>query len=142
MPGVTVPAPAIEGGRLAAVLRHSLPRYLLVGGISAAIDLGLLYVLHAVLDVRLGLATFIAVAAAFVVNFTLNRVWSFGSSAPMGRQAVRYLILAGANWVLTVVLELVFTGHLGLEFMVAKIVILVINAAINYVGYRWWVFAS
>jgi putative flippase GtrA len=139
---VSSSASAVEGGRLAAVLRHSLPRYLLVGGISAGVDIGLLYVLHARLDVRLGLATFIAVATSFVVNFSLNRVWSFGSSAPVGGQAVRYLILAAFNWVLTVVLELAFTGHLGLNFIVAKIAILVINAVINYAGYRWWVFAA
>jgi putative flippase GtrA len=119
---------------------HSLPRFLASGVLSVVIDMGLLYALHGVFDVWLPLATFLATALSFTVNFTMNRLWSFGSTeAPVGGQMVRYLVLAGLNWVLTVLLVsgLVWVG---LFYMLAKLLTVVLNAVVNYFAYRLWVF--
>jgi len=121
------------------LFEHSLVRFLLIGGASAALDTGVLYLLHGVLGVVLPVATFIAVVAAFGFNFTLNRIWSFGSQSPVAGQFGRYLLLAAGNWVLTVALVTGLSA-LGLHYVVAKIITLAIASALNYVGYRMWVF--
>lgn len=118
---------------------HSLVRFLLIGGASAALDTGVLYLLHGVLGIALPVATLMAVMVAFVFNFTLNRIWSFGSESPVGRQFGRYLLLAVGNWCLNVALVTGLTA-LGLHYVVAKIITLAIASAANYVGYRVWVF--
>jgi putative flippase GtrA len=122
-----------------ALYEHSLVRFLLTGGASAALDTGVLYLLHGVLGVLLPVATLLAVMVAFAFNFTLNRIWSFGSASPVGRQFGRYLLLAMFNWGLNVALVTGFTA-LGLHYVLAKIITLAIASAINYVGYRLWVF--
>ncbi|MGF1426338.1 GtrA family protein [Kitasatospora sp. LaBMicrA B282] len=121
------------------LLRHSLSRFLVAGGLSTGIDIGLLYCLHGVLHVQLSVATFIAVLVSFTVNFTLNRAWSFGSAAPVGGQMVRYLVLAGFNWVATVVL-VSWLSALGLNYLIAKVLTVAVNSAVNYVLYQRWVF--
>ncbi|WP_280672145.1 MULTISPECIES: GtrA family protein [unclassified Kitasatospora] len=131
--------PAIAGSRWGALLRHSLVRFIIAGGTGSGVDLGLLVVLHGYLHVVLWVATFLSVFTSFLVNFTINRFWSFGSTSPAGGQFVRYLILASMNWVLTVVL-VSGLSQLGLYYLYAKAVTIVLSAGVNYFAYRRWVF--
>jgi putative flippase GtrA len=128
--------------RWKALFTHSLPRFLVSGVASVVVDMGLLYLLHGVLGMWLPAAVFTSTASSFALNFGLNRMWSFGNvTTPAGGQMVRYLLLAGINWVLTV---LMVSGlvWLGLFYLVAKAVTVLINSAINYFAYRFWVFAE
>ncbi len=74
-------------------------RYLLVGGSSAALELGIFWVLAnpAHLDVRA--ANVIAVVIATAFNFAMNRMWAFKSTSNVMRSAVLYLII----WVLNLI---------------------------------------
>jgi putative flippase GtrA len=133
--GQLASAPAMRG----VATSRSLPRYLISGVLSFAVDAGLLYVAHGVLGIWLPIATAFAYAVAFGVNFSLNRLWAFGSKAPVGRQLIRYVVLAGLNTVTTI---LIVTGlaAAGLNYLLAKVVAASLIAAINYVAYRVWVF--
>lgn len=120
-------------------MSHSLPRYLIIGALSFAVDAGTLYAAHGVLRIWLPLATTVAYAAAFTVNFSLNRLWAFRSTVKVGGQVARYLTLTGVNYVLTVV---IVTGlaAAGLHYLLAKMSAAMVIAMINYVAYRTWVF--
>ncbi len=118
---------------------RSLLRFAITGGASVVLDTGLLALLHGVLRVWLPAAVLLAVAIAFVFNFALNRLWSFGSSAPIGPQLLRYLILGGANWIFSVV-GVSGLATIGLHYLVAKMVVLLVASGLNYIGYRLWVF--
>src|SRR2546430_2271136 len=133
------PAAVSWRARGAAVLRHSAFRYLVIGGVSAAADFGLLFALHGWLRLWLPAATLIAVVTAFVLNFMLNRVWSFGSTAPIVRQFSRYFLLGCGNWLLTVGMVAALNWF-GLNYLVAKTGTLVLASRINYLAYRLWVF--
>ncbi|GII26358.1 hypothetical protein Pme01_59550 [Planosporangium mesophilum] len=122
-----------------ALFGHSAFRFLVSGGAGAAVDGGMLFLLHGKLHVWLPLATFLSVATSYGVNFSLNRFWSFNSVARVGGQMARYLILAAGNWIFNVAMV---TGlaALGLHYLVAKLITLAVAGALNYVGYRVWVF--
>ncbi|MEV0732437.1 GtrA family protein [Polymorphospora sp. NPDC050346] len=124
---------------LARLLDVGFVRFLAVGGASAALDTGLLWLLHGALGVWLPAATLTAVVAAFVLNFLLNRSWVFVSGGSAGGQFVRYLVLAGLNWVLTVA---AVTGlvALGAHYLVARVGVLAVLTVLNFVAYRVWVF--
>jgi putative flippase GtrA len=82
----------------------SIRKFLVVGLISFAIDFGLLLILQKGFDVQLTFATTIAYLAGLLVNFTLNKMWTF--EAPKGkkqssRQAMQYGLLVVVNLVLT-----------------------------------------
>ncbi len=69
--------------------------------VSSAIATGSDFLLVALLVSGLGMAAPIAtlVGCAFgaVVNFTVSRRWAFGSDAPKGPQAVRYVMVSASS---------------------------------------------
>ncbi len=133
-------APAGTESRPAAPpTSRSLPRFLIIGALSFTIDVGTLFVAHGVLRIWLPLATTLAYAIAFTVNFSLNRFWAFQSTAAVGHQAARYLLLTGANYVVTVV-AVTGLAAAGLHYLVAKVLTAAVIAVVNYVVYRTWVF--
>ncbi|WP_344620338.1 GtrA family protein [Dactylosporangium salmoneum] len=136
---VAVPARSKASSLGRRALNNSLLRFLATGGVSAALDTALLWVLHEELHVSLPPATLFSVMAAFFANFALNKFWSFSSRGFTTRQLVRYTILAGGNWAFTTFAVWALT-EFGLYFLVAKLITLAVASAGNYVGYRLWVF--
>lgn len=127
------------------VFRHSAVRYLLVGLLSYLTDAGSLWLLHGVLSVPLAVATTVAYAASFVVNFGLNRNVVFPDGRDRGRgisrQLVRYVILVVANYLATLAIVLGLADA-GLNYLAAKTIAVVVIAIGNYFAYRYWVFAA
>jgi putative flippase GtrA len=82
----------------------SIRKFLIVGVMSFAIDFGVLLFLQKGFGVQLTIATTIAFLLGLLVNFTLNKIWTF--EAPKGakqssRQALQYGLLVVLNLVLT-----------------------------------------
>jgi putative flippase GtrA len=138
---VASPTPPPRLRRAAVFFRASLVRFVVTGGLSAAVDTGTLWLLHGVLGVWLPAATFAGVILAFVVNFLLSRGWVFAARGSAYRQLGRYLLLAAANWTITVGAVAGLVG-LGIHYLVARVAILAVMTAVNFVAYRAWVFAS
>jgi putative flippase GtrA len=118
---------------------RSLPRFLVTGALSFAVDVGTLFVAHGVLRIWLPLATTLAYAVAFTINFSLNRLWAFASTAAVGGQVGRYLALTAVNYVVTVA-AVSGLAAAGLHYLVAKVITAAVIAAVNYIAYRLWVF--
>ena len=129
-------APSVPGPRL----RRQLFYYLVVGGLTVIVDVGLLAVLHESYGVPLGLATTVAFCTAVVVNFLLNRtVMSSQGSRGLTQHALRYVSLVVANYVIT--LAVVTTaGHVGDRYLVAKVAVVAVSTMWNFLLYRYWVF--
>lgn len=112
---------------------------MIIGVLSFGIDAGTLFFTHGILRIWLPLATAIAYGLAFVVNFGLNRVWSFASTGRVSWQLGRYFMLIGVNYAMTVA---IVTGlaAVGLHYMLAKVAAAAVTAVINYIACRNWVF--
>lgn len=115
-------------------------RFGAVGALVAAIDIAALWVLHAEAGLPLAAATTLAFCCAFVVNLTLNRIFTFRASGSMGRQGARLLVLCGLNYVTTLAI-VVGLSHIWSAYLASKMIATVFNAAFNYFAYRRWVFA-
>jgi len=76
-------------------------RYVLVGGTSAALELGIFWVLHHPVHFDVRLSNIIAVVIATVFNFILNRTWTFNATSHVMRSAVLYLIIWSLNLLFT-----------------------------------------
>ncbi|HEY8282433.1 MAG TPA: GtrA family protein [Leifsonia sp.] len=117
-------------------------RYLAIGIASIAIDVGLLYTLHSIVGVEVGIATAVAFLTSVVFNFICNRfAMAGGESAKLMRHAYRYGLLVVANLVITVV---VVSGaaHVGIPYVIAKLAVVAASTCWNFVLYRRWVFAG
>lgn len=110
--------------------------FLVVGGLSAAVDGGLFLVLSW-LGVFPVLASAISFMSAFAVNYGGNRRLVFRAAG--GGSLWRYITLVVVNLGLSA--GLVALGILvGLSPVAAKVVSIVVIAAVNYVVMRAWVF--
>ena len=131
------PAPSVPKPRLS----RQLFWYLVVGGLTVVVDIGLLALLHEAYGVPLGLATTVAFCTAVTVNFLLNRsAMSSRGSQGLMQHALRYGSLVAANYVIT--LAVVTTaGHVGDRYLVAKVAVVAGSTLWNFLLYRHWVFA-
>jgi putative flippase GtrA len=87
------------------------------------------------------LATFVGCVLGGVVNFTVNRVWAFGSDAPTGRQALRYLIVTAGSALFNAALVAAALLIPGAPYvLVWWVVRVVVFAGWNYPLHRDWVF--
>lgn len=73
-------------------LPANLVGYLLINGLTFAVDLGVLTLLHGRLHWPGPAAIAGGYLTAFGLGFVLNRRWNFRSHAPVGRQAAVYAV--------------------------------------------------
>jgi putative flippase GtrA len=98
-----------------------------------------LWALHSGAGLPLAVATTLAFCCAFAANLTLNRVFTFRVAGPVARQGARLLILSGVNYVSTLVIVLGLS-HVWSAYLVSKTIATALNAVLNFVVYRRWVF--
>jgi len=123
--------------------RHaSIAKFAVVGGVSFAVDYGLLLLLHRLFGLQLEVSVTIAFLSGLLVNFLLNKYWSF--RAPRGasqsaRQAVLYGLLVAANLIFTYLL-ISGLARVGIAPELSKPVATAISMVFNYVVYKLVIF--
>jgi putative flippase GtrA len=121
--------------------RH-LVYYLVVGGLSVVVDVGLLALLHESFGVPLGVATTVAFCTAVVVNFLFNRTaMSSWGSRGLTQHALRYGSLVVANYVITLAV-VTAVEHVSYWYLVAKLAVVAGSTSWNFLLYRHWVFTA
>lgn len=121
------------------MLDNEIFRFIIVGGLSFAIDLGTLMLLHEVFGVELWLATPIAFLISLVFNFVLQRVFTFRAQNGRSVSLFKYCLLVAFN---TLAVDLIVNGAewLGLGYQIGKIVSTAMITAWNFVLYKHWIF--
>lgn len=122
-------------------LNKEIVRFLIIGGISFAIDFGLLTVLHGYFLVALWIATPIAFLTSLFFNFLLQRTFTFKARNNRSVSFLKYCILVIFN---TFAADLIVNtaDWLGVGYQVGKIVSTVLATIWNYFLYKNWIFRS
>lgn len=128
-----------ERSFLVRAYHHSFARFALFGALGLAFDVSLLWLLVTTTPLANGVALTVAFVTTYLLNFFLNRRFSFGAKAHLGTQLARFAPQVGVDYVLTVSAVETFT-RLGIALLAARILAGGTNAAFNYAMYRWWVF--
>jgi putative flippase GtrA len=122
-------------------------RFLVVGGIATAVDVGLFNLLHVVGGVGPVLAKTLSTVAGAIVAFIGNRQWSFAGrhETGLGHQVSRYIAVNLAALGLAVAPVAVARSVLHLDGVLAmnvaaNVVGLGMATAFRFYGYRRWVF--
>ena len=76
----------------------------------------------------------------FCLNFTINRVYSFKSKAPLARQVKRYGVLYFANLVITSMLLYLFADMFGLSPYISKFLAMSIIVSWNFIIYKKFIY--
>lgn len=111
-------------------------RYAIVGGVSFAVDYGLLYVLTECYGFHYLLSATISFIAGLAVNYLISIRWVFGKSKLSSRAAefVVYGIIGVVGLLLNNLLLYLFTDHLHLHYMLSKLIAAAIVLAWNFLG--------
>ena len=122
--------------------RTLLVGYLVIGGGSVVIDVGLLFLLHSVVGVPLSIATAISFLVSLAFNFVCNRLAMAGSATKqLLRHAYRYGLLVVANLAVTVAV-VTAAPRVGVPYLIAKLAVVAASTCWNFVLYRRWVFTG
>nr|WP_211762160.1 GtrA family protein [Kutzneria sp. CA-103260] len=114
--------------------------FVILGTFTFAIDLSILAVLRAwAPDLPLWVPLTIGYSCAFGINYVLNRTMNFKSHAPIGGQALRFIVLTLADLGLTSLIT-TWLDHAGLPLLLARIGAAACVGLFTYVGARFWVF--
>ncbi|MCO4250993.1 GtrA family protein [Pseudarthrobacter raffinosi] len=128
--------------RLLRILAESpVIRFLIVGGLSFALDLGILAILHEGVGVDLWIATPIAFIASLVFNFLLQRMFTFRATNHRAVSAAKYLLLVLVNIVVSDLIVISFDSK-GWSYVAGKVTATVLTTVWNYLLYRHWIFKS
>jgi putative flippase GtrA len=118
-----------------------LTRYLLVGGSSFGVDLGVLTLCFALLHWPLWVATTVGFWTSVAYNFVLQRSFSFKDRGSVVGGLWRYLTVLGANTLATALIVEAFQRG-GAGYVIGKTVATFLITCWNFILYRRWVFAQ
>jgi putative flippase GtrA len=114
-------------------------RYIVVGGASALIELLLFLGCYEFMHIAIAYSNVIALVSSTVVNFSLNRQWSFKSSSNLVGSMVKYGILFIFNLGFSTVVVIWLVGF-GLPSVFAKAMTMACVVCWNFVLYRKVIF--
>ncbi|WP_433624252.1 GtrA family protein [Nocardia sp. CA-120079] len=114
--------------------------FALINGCTFGVDLALLTVLHGWLGLPVWVSVTMAYICAFGLSFVLNRTFNFHSHAPVGRQAVVYVVVVVINYVAFILGVGSGLAALGLEYHLSRLLAGACEAAYMYCAMRWVVF--
>ena len=118
-----------------------LVKFLVVGGLSFAIDLGILALLHEVGGVDLWIATPIAFLTSLVFNFFVQKNFTFQSGARAHVSFLKYGALVVFNVVATDVIVNVIADT-GQSYALGKVIATIVTTGWNFLLYKHWIFKA
>lgn len=121
---------------------HRFMRYVLVGGTTFALDIGLFSLLHSLLGWDILLANTVSYWTAIAFNFTVNRTWTFtAKQTALRRNLYLYTGLLVCNFAFSSVFLMIVTS-MGLNPQVAKIIATCLQTLWTYIAYVKVVFRN
>jgi putative flippase GtrA len=121
--------------------KYPILRFGSTAAIVFTVDFALLFVFHSILEIELRLSVVLAFLFAFVINFSMNNFWVFKNQDSKRSSLIRFTLLVLFN--LLVQASLIPTlVALGLNYLVAKIIVVFALFAVNYTVSKKYVFTS
>ncbi|WP_116115580.1 GtrA family protein [Austwickia chelonae] len=123
------------------ILRHSIVRYLVVGGLSFAVSGIIVNILVEVVGWSRPVSGPVSFGLTFFVSYTLQRAFAFRSEADITGSAIRYLILAGFNTLAQMPIHWI-CEQIGLGLLTSMFVGTALTTIWNYFAYKHWVYVD
>jgi putative flippase GtrA len=113
--------------------------YVGVGLAGFVVDFGLLVLFREAVGTPVWVATTIAFWGSLAVVFLCNKYVTFGAKGMGHRQLVRYFVLLGVNYLVTLGI-IALAERTGLGYQWGKVVSVALTTVWNYFVYQFWVF--
>lgn len=131
------------GAFITEFLKWRVARFLISGGTSAVTNLSILFILTHWYDVWYIYSSIIAVSAATIVSFILQKLWTFQNfSSAVHKQFPLHLSLGLMNIAANTAALYVLVEWLGIWYLLAQILAGVVLGFVNYTVYRLYIFGE
>jgi len=127
---------------LSRLVAPSFLGFALINGFTFGVDLLLLTLLRGWLGLPVWLAITLAYGVAFGLSFVLNRSMNFRSHAPVGRQAVLYVVAIVINYLAFLLGVGAGLAALGVDYRLSRLIAGACEGVFMYSVMRWVVFAK
>jgi putative flippase GtrA len=122
--------------------RKEFVKYFTIGISAYLADIGSLWFLKEKLGFSAILAVIINQPILILTVFYLNKRWSFRSTGLTTRQIIRFFILAGCNYVFSVIWIYVLHDKLAVQYLTARTANIALSVGWNFLLYKHWVYRS
>ncbi|MGV9299472.1 MULTISPECIES: GtrA family protein [Amycolatopsis] len=127
---------------LSRIVAPSFLGFAVINGFTFGVDLLLLTLFHGGLKWPVWLSISVAYVVAFGLSFVLNRALNFRSHAPVGRQAVLYVVAIAVNYAAFLLGLGAGLTALGVEYHLSRLIAGACEGVFMYSVMRWVVFAK
>ena len=121
-------------------MRREFARYFVVGISGAILDVGSLYLLKEFFHIRPVVAVIVNGVLLLNFIFFFNKYWAFKSKGVTHKQMVRFFILAGINYVISIGWMYFFNHKLEFNYLLVRVANIALSVAWNFLLYRYWVY--
>ena len=122
-------------------VKKQLAKFLIVGLSSLALDIISLVFLKEVLGLTPVQAVITNQILVISFVFFMNKYWSFGQPLKTMQQIWRFLLVAGFNYLFSVVAMYLFNSLLGLDYLLIRVATIASMSVWNFFLYKYWVYA-
>lgn len=108
-------------------------RYIFVGGFSALVDIGLLFILNNKFGINYLVAAALAFLAGLTVNYLLSVTWIFHSTGKIKKEFTIFSMIGIAGLIWTEIIMWFFVEKIDLSVMYSKIIALILVLFWNFI---------
>lgn len=121
-------------------LRREFAKYFIVGFSGLFLDMGSLIIFAEIFGWMPVMAVLVNQIFLLTYNFTLNKYWSFRNKAMPHKQLVKYLSLAGFNYIFSVFTMYFFNHILEFDYRAVRIITIAVAVSWNFFLYKYWIY--
>lgn len=115
-------------------------KYFIIGCSGVVLDMSTLILFKEVFGWSPVMSVVINQILLLTYIFCLNKFWSFKNREMPHRQIVRFLILAGFNYVFSVITMYVFNHKLNFDYRLVRVASIAMMVSWNFFLYKYWVY--
>ncbi|OIO18910.1 MAG: hypothetical protein AUJ23_02845 [Candidatus Magasanikbacteria bacterium CG1_02_32_51] len=121
-------------------IRHQFTKYFIVGISGLFLDIGTLIFLKEFFGLNATIAVVLNQILMLTYNFLLNKYWSFKNKEIPHKQLIRYLILAGFNYLFSVGVMYLFNHIMNYDYRLIRVCTIAVMVMWNFFLYKYWVY--
>jgi len=123
-------------------IRNQFTKYFLVGFSGLFLDLATLIFFKEFFGLNATIAVILNQILMLTYNFLLNKYWSFKNTEMPHKQIIRYLTLAGLNYLFSVGMMYFFNHIYEFDYRLVRIATIAMMVFWNFFLYKFWVYKA
>lgn len=122
--------------------RKDIILFCVIGAVTAVIYFTSIAILHDVLLIDYRIAVSVSYGISIICHFIANRNITFKSKHNISRQVIKYAVMVGINYLMTMVIVILCKTLLSLSVYTSAVLAILFNLFINFLLLKYWVFLA